>query len=285
MQVTITGRGFYSESLFSPLTPFHFLALPQDLIMEIRRSLSRPTTFICNATLLNYAVDKDHCMLFWAQNFPALWTEFLPRWMLGSCFLSRFFEEQELEAIWNDHRYGWCSFKDLKWINNFISWFWVCSHTSTYLEKDDWCKSWWLFLFLSHPCFHNCVDCKTAVVCIARETLAFFWFVLNSLVGCLLAEEEIVPYNKPSFLSRSQMSSNCSTTGSSSSRGSTASRGHGSGRSRTTGDRNEVTAQGSLLPHFPFSFAWLNEGFKTWDGLRRVGWLSYRADRAVMANL
>ncbi|XP_070621774.1 roundabout homolog 3 isoform X2 [Erythrolamprus reginae] len=52
-------------------------------------------------------------------------------------------------------------------------------------------------------------------------------------------EEEIVPYNKPSFLSRSQMSSNCSTTGSSSSRGSTASRGHGSGRSRTTGDRNE----------------------------------------------
>ncbi|XP_007433382.1 roundabout homolog 3 [Python bivittatus] len=52
-------------------------------------------------------------------------------------------------------------------------------------------------------------------------------------------EEEIVPYSKPSFLSRSQVSSNCSTTGSSSSRGSTASRGHGSGRSRTTGDRNE----------------------------------------------
>ncbi|XP_034277778.1 roundabout homolog 3 isoform X2 [Pantherophis guttatus] len=52
-------------------------------------------------------------------------------------------------------------------------------------------------------------------------------------------EEEIVPYNKPTFLSRSQMSSNCSTTGSSSSRGSTVSRGHGSGRSRTTGDRNE----------------------------------------------
>lgn len=109
--------------------------------------------------------------------------------------------------------------------------------------------------FLSHPRFHNCVDCKTAVACIARETVAFFWFVLNSLVGCLLAEEEIIPYNKPSFLSRSQMSSNCSTTGSSSSRGSTASRGHGSGRSRTTGDRNEVTAQGSLLPCFPFSFA------------------------------
>lgn len=164
-----------------------------------------------------------------------------------------------------------------------ISWFWVCSQTSTYLEKDDWCKSWWLFFFLSHICFHNCVNCKTAVVCIAREAVAFFWFVLNSLVGCLLAEEEIVPYNKPTFLSRSQMSSNCSTTGSSSSRGSTASRGHGSGRSRTTGDRNEVTAQGFLLPHFPFSFAWLKEGFKTLaaDGLRRVGWLSYRTDRAI----
>nr|XP_060643330.1 roundabout homolog 3 [Anolis sagrei ordinatus] len=52
-------------------------------------------------------------------------------------------------------------------------------------------------------------------------------------------EEEIIPYSKPSFLSRSQMSSNCSTTGSSSSRGSTASRGHGSGRSRTTGERSE----------------------------------------------
>ncbi|KAG8141445.1 hypothetical protein E2320_007068, partial [Naja naja] len=72
-----------------------------------------------------------------------------------------------------------------------------------------------------------------------ERNCCFFWFLLNSLVGCLLAEEEIVPYNKPTFLSRSQMSSNCSTTGSSSSRGSTASRGHGSGRSRTTGDRNE----------------------------------------------
>ncbi|KAH0623226.1 hypothetical protein JD844_031302 [Phrynosoma platyrhinos] len=54
------------------------------------------------------------------------------------------------------------------------------------------------------------------------------------------AEEEIIPYSKPSFLSRSQVSSNCSTTGSSSSRGSTASRGHGSGRSRTVGERSEV---------------------------------------------
>ncbi|XP_042332175.1 roundabout homolog 3 isoform X5 [Sceloporus undulatus] len=53
------------------------------------------------------------------------------------------------------------------------------------------------------------------------------------------AEEEIIPYSKPSFLSRSQVSSNCSTTGSSSSRGSTASRGHGSGRSRTIGERSE----------------------------------------------
>uniref|UniRef100_A0A8D0G6Z4 Roundabout guidance receptor 3 n=1 Tax=Sphenodon punctatus TaxID=8508 RepID=A0A8D0G6Z4_SPHPU len=52
-------------------------------------------------------------------------------------------------------------------------------------------------------------------------------------------EEEIIPYSKPNFLSRSQMSSNCSTTGSSSSRGSTGSRGHGSGRSRTIGDRSE----------------------------------------------
>ncbi|XP_043356929.1 roundabout homolog 3 isoform X3 [Dermochelys coriacea] len=51
--------------------------------------------------------------------------------------------------------------------------------------------------------------------------------------------EEIVPYSRPTFLSRGQVSSNCSTTGSSSSRGSTGSRGHGSGRSRTAGDRSE----------------------------------------------
>ncbi|XP_014341142.1 roundabout homolog 3 [Latimeria chalumnae] len=51
-------------------------------------------------------------------------------------------------------------------------------------------------------------------------------------------EDDIVPYSKPNFLSRGQMSSNCSTTGSSSSRGSTGSRGHGSGRIRT-GDRSE----------------------------------------------
>ncbi|TFK06311.1 actin-related protein 10 [Platysternon megacephalum] len=53
--------------------------------------------------------------------------------------------------------------------------------------------------------------------------------------------EEIVPYSRPTFLSRGQVSSNCSTTGSSSSRGSTGSRGHGSGRSRTAGDRSEVS--------------------------------------------
>ncbi|XP_069470643.1 roundabout homolog 3 isoform X2 [Ambystoma mexicanum] len=52
-------------------------------------------------------------------------------------------------------------------------------------------------------------------------------------------DEEVIPYSKPNFLSRGQISSNCSTTGSSSSRGSTGSRGHGSGRSRTTGDRGE----------------------------------------------
>ncbi|KYO35810.1 roundabout-like protein 2 isoform B [Alligator mississippiensis] len=50
-------------------------------------------------------------------------------------------------------------------------------------------------------------------------------------------EEEIIPYSKPTFLSRSQVSSNCSTTGSSSSKGSTGSRGHG--WSRTAGDRSE----------------------------------------------
>ncbi|XP_043106747.1 roundabout homolog 3 isoform X5 [Puntigrus tetrazona] len=46
------------------------------------------------------------------------------------------------------------------------------------------------------------------------------------------AEDDLIPYNKPNFLSRGQMSSNCSTTGSSSSRGSTGSRGHGTGRKR-----------------------------------------------------
>ncbi|XP_028838623.1 roundabout homolog 3 isoform X2 [Denticeps clupeoides] len=46
-------------------------------------------------------------------------------------------------------------------------------------------------------------------------------------------DEDIIPYNKPSFIARGQMSSNCSTTGSSSSRGSTGSRGQGSGRKRS----------------------------------------------------
>ncbi|MGH0142461.1 UNVERIFIED_CONTAM: hypothetical protein FKN15_038857 [Acipenser sinensis] len=52
-------------------------------------------------------------------------------------------------------------------------------------------------------------------------------------------ENDIIPYSKPNFLSRGQMSSNCSTTGSSSSRGSTGSRGQGAGRSRTVAERNE----------------------------------------------
>ncbi|XP_063291497.1 roundabout homolog 3 isoform X1 [Pelobates fuscus] len=51
-------------------------------------------------------------------------------------------------------------------------------------------------------------------------------------------DEEIIPYSKPTFLCRSQMSSNCSTAGSSSSRGSAGSRGHPSGRSKK-GDRKE----------------------------------------------
>lgn len=46
------------------------------------------------------------------------------------------------------------------------------------------------------------------------------------------AEDDLIPYNKPNFLSRGQMSNNCSTTGSSSSRGSTGSRGHGTGKKR-----------------------------------------------------
>ncbi|XP_067419291.1 roundabout homolog 3 [Emydura macquarii macquarii] len=50
--------------------------------------------------------------------------------------------------------------------------------------------------------------------------------------------EEIVPYSRPTFLSRGQVSSNCSTTGSSSSRGSTGSRGHGASRNRTA-ERSE----------------------------------------------
>ncbi|XP_019904084.2 LOW QUALITY PROTEIN: roundabout homolog 3 [Esox lucius] len=48
-------------------------------------------------------------------------------------------------------------------------------------------------------------------------------------------DEDLIPYGKPCYLTGrgSQMSSNCSTTGSSSSRGSTGSRGgHGSGRKR-----------------------------------------------------
>uniref|UniRef100_A0A8C9W920 Roundabout, axon guidance receptor, homolog 3 (Drosophila) n=1 Tax=Scleropages formosus TaxID=113540 RepID=A0A8C9W920_SCLFO len=46
-------------------------------------------------------------------------------------------------------------------------------------------------------------------------------------------DEDVIPYSKPSFLARGQMSSNCSTTGSSSSRGSTGSRGPGSNRKRS----------------------------------------------------
>ncbi|XP_075765709.1 roundabout homolog 3 isoform X1 [Pelodiscus sinensis] len=49
----------------------------------------------------------------------------------------------------------------------------------------------------------------------------------------------IVPYSRPTFLARGQVSGSCSTTGSSSSRGSTGSRGHSSSRSRTAGDRRE----------------------------------------------
>ncbi|XP_072885833.1 roundabout homolog 3 isoform X4 [Hemitrygon akajei] len=53
-------------------------------------------------------------------------------------------------------------------------------------------------------------------------------------------EDDLIPYSKPNFLQRGQMSSNCSTTGSSSSRGSTGSRGHVAGRSKGAGvDRSE----------------------------------------------
>lgn len=52
-------------------------------------------------------------------------------------------------------------------------------------------------------------------------------------------EEEIIPYSKPNFVSRGQLSSNCSTEESSSSRGSTSSRSHGSERSTRAGDRGE----------------------------------------------
>uniref|UniRef100_A0A4W4F3Q3 Roundabout, axon guidance receptor, homolog 3 (Drosophila) n=1 Tax=Electrophorus electricus TaxID=8005 RepID=A0A4W4F3Q3_ELEEL len=45
-------------------------------------------------------------------------------------------------------------------------------------------------------------------------------------------DDDLIPYHKPNFLPRGQMSSNCSTTGSSSSRGSTGSRGHGNSRKR-----------------------------------------------------
>ncbi len=63
-----------------------------------------------------------------------------------------------------------------------------------------------------------------------------YQYILNanvmSLFMWLTAEDDLIPYNKPNFLSRGQMSSNCSTTGSSSSRGSTGSRGHGTSRKR-----------------------------------------------------
>uniref|UniRef100_A0A452H7G0 Roundabout guidance receptor 3 n=1 Tax=Gopherus agassizii TaxID=38772 RepID=A0A452H7G0_9SAUR len=59
--------------------------------------------------------------------------------------------------------------------------------------------------------------------------------------ACPSLAAEIAPYSRPTFLSRGQVSSSCSTTGSSSSRGSTGSRGHGSGRSRTAGDHSEVS--------------------------------------------
>nr|XP_015193162.1 PREDICTED: roundabout homolog 3 isoform X3 [Lepisosteus oculatus]XP_015193163.1 PREDICTED: roundabout homolog 3 isoform X3 [Lepisosteus oculatus] len=52
-------------------------------------------------------------------------------------------------------------------------------------------------------------------------------------------DEDIIPYSRPSFLSRGQVSSNCSTTGSSSSRGSTGSRGPVPGRSRPIAERSE----------------------------------------------
>lgn len=54
----------------------------------------------------------------------------------------------------------------------------------------------------------------------------------NSAHRRIDADDDLIPYNKPNFLSRGQMSSNCSTTGSSSSRGSTGSRGQGTGRKR-----------------------------------------------------
>ncbi|CAB1316616.1 unnamed protein product, partial [Coregonus sp. 'balchen'] len=57
-------------------------------------------------------------------------------------------------------------------------------------------------------------------------------------------DEDLIPYSKPSYLAGrgGQMSSNCSTTGSSSSRGSTGSRGgHGSGRKRNERKRCKPT--------------------------------------------
>ncbi|XP_036392033.1 roundabout homolog 3 isoform X2 [Megalops cyprinoides] len=69
-------------------------------------------------------------------------------------------------------------------------------------------------------------------------------------------DEDVIPYCKPSFLSRGQMSSNCSTTGSSSSRGSTGSRDPGSSRKR-----NEVnvilTAEFCTFYNFTFKFTFL----------------------------
>uniref|UniRef100_A0A9J8B5G5 Roundabout, axon guidance receptor, homolog 3 (Drosophila) n=1 Tax=Cyprinus carpio carpio TaxID=630221 RepID=A0A9J8B5G5_CYPCA len=54
-------------------------------------------------------------------------------------------------------------------------------------------------------------------------------------------DDDLIPYNKPNFLSRGQMSNNCSTTGSSSSRGSTGSRGHGTGKKRNDVRPSSVT--------------------------------------------
>uniref|UniRef100_A0A8C4TLU8 Roundabout guidance receptor 3 n=1 Tax=Erpetoichthys calabaricus TaxID=27687 RepID=A0A8C4TLU8_ERPCA len=83
-------------------------------------------------------------------------------------------------------------------------------------------------------------QCPKNVAFLSNGPPAFGKVMSIENVSCF-SEEDIIPYSKPNFMSRGQISSNCCTTGSSSSRGSTGSRGQASGRSRGVAERSEVS--------------------------------------------
>lgn len=73
--------------------------------------------------------------------------------------------------------------------------------------------------------------CAMKTLSFFKETVRIKWLIPFVFVFLDFSDEEAVTYgSKAGYLSRSQMSSNCSTTGSSSSRGSTGSRGLNSAR-------------------------------------------------------